>query len=335
MSRIKDLIRKLWEGNLSANESRELDELINHNDADFKQELEKQFYAAIAEEKQEKEVTRKADVFSIRRYSWQVAASLIFALLLIEVFFPPHSSFTDEPRIADGKVTVTAAPAWVHKRNNTAIDMHISLSDGSVVMLSPGSSMRYKKLFEPNKRDVFLTGKAYFAVEKNPAKPFSVHTGEFITTALGTSFEVNTFYAHKLVVRLFTGKVKVYAPAYNDSFDAVFLTPKQQVLINLANRTAIVRSEFKAAERQLVKKEIPLEKSSNIHFENAPLADVFNKLSDVYQIPIEYKPEQIEGLYFTGSVLETDSIKNIITLIANMNGLVATQIDNHFVIQKK
>lgn len=336
MSRIKELIRKLWEGNLSSKESRELDELINHKDADFKKDLEKHFYSAIAEVEQEENISRKAKVISIRRYSWQVAASLIFALLLIELFFPPHNKSVEQQHLIAGTVTATTAPEWIQKTNHTTVDMHIRLYDGSVVMLSPGSSIRYKKQFDADRRDVLLTGKAYFTVVKNPAKPFSVLTGEYATTALGTSFEVNTFDADKLVVRLFTGKVKVYAPAYISSFDAVYLTPGQLVSINMADRSVKVSGENKSLETQIAKAAVtPADKSNDLQFQNASLADVFSKLSVVYQIPVEYNKEQIDGLYFTGAVLPTDSLKNIITLIANMNGLSVIQIDNHFVIQKK
>lgn len=335
MTRIKELIRKLWEGKLTANESMELDDLINHKDGEFREDLEKQFYSALASKEQQQEKSRPAKVYSIRRYSWQVAASLLIGFLLLELLLPNDTVPKEQRLVTAGTVTSKPAPELIHMRNRTAIDMNIRLSDGSEVILSPGSSISYKKLFDSSKRDVSLTGKAYFKVEKNPAKPFSVLTGDFATTALGTEFEVNTFGLHKLVVRLFTGKVKVHAPDYAGSFNAVYLAPGQEVSINVNNRSVDVRGEFKPEVRQLAKKVTPASKTVDLNFENEPLVNVFNKLSVVYNISIEYNMSQIDGLYFTGAVLQTDSINNIITLIANMNGFVALHVDNHFVIQKK
>lgn len=335
MSRIKELIKKLWDGNLTSVESNELNNLINYKDADFRNELEKEFYLATASKEQQLEISRPSKVIYLWRHSWKVAASLIIGTLLVQLFFHQHDKSTEHQLVTSRKASTTPISELVTRVNNTEIDMLINLSDGSQVILSSGSSIQYLKLFDFDKRNVTLTGKAYFKVKKNPAKPFSVLTGIFATTALGTEFEVNTLGDHKLVVKLFTVKVKVYTTDKNISFDAVFLTPRQLVSINTKDRSVNDRSEFKLVEKQLTKAVVPLKKVSNLNFENKTLGQVFDILSTVYNIPIEYNKEQIEGLYFTGSVLQTDSIINIINLIANMNELVVLHNGEHIVIQKK
>lgn len=335
MSRIKDLIKKLWEGNISSAESKELEDLIANNDSEFRNDLEKQFYASISSKEHHQGNSGQSKVVSFLSYSWKVAASLIIGTLFIQLYIQQNNKSSEPHSVNSHEVATMPASELIIRSNRTPKDMQIVLSDGSEVILSPASSIQYKKLFDFDKRNVSLTGKAFFKVQKNAAKPFSVITGGFATTALGTSFEVNTLVFQKLVVRLYTGKVKVYSRDSTSKFHTVYLTPKQLVSINTNDGTIIQKSRFYPAEKPIIKADLPVKKLNNMDFENEPLAKVFNKLSSIYNLPIDYNKEQVEGLYFTGSVLPTDSIINIINLIANMNGLTVEHEGEHFVIKKK
>ncbi len=90
----------------------------------------------------------------------------------------------------------------------------IALSDGSRVFLGASSNMAVS--IGKNSREVeLLAGQAYFDVQKNDAAPFSVVSGSFQTTVLGTAFEVTTgAYARVAVVE---GMVKVQSLATKES----------------------------------------------------------------------------------------------------------------------
>lgn len=65
----------------------------------------------------------------------------------------------------------------------------VALADGSVVTLNTASRIRIE--FEPKERRVVLEkGEAYFAVKKNPARPFVVIAGNQRIVDLGTHFSV-------------------------------------------------------------------------------------------------------------------------------------------------
>ena len=66
----------------------------------------------------------------------------------------------------------------------------LTLEDGSQVTLQPKSKLSYPEHFNADKREVYLTGEAFFEVEKNPQKPFFVYSGKVTTKVLGTSFYV-------------------------------------------------------------------------------------------------------------------------------------------------
>ncbi|HVX01306.1 MAG TPA: FecR domain-containing protein, partial [Candidatus Babeliaceae bacterium] len=63
----------------------------------------------------------------------------------------------------------------------------VVLSDSSVIFLSPGSSIKVQQPFPKNKRDIVLSGEAFFEVAQDPLRPFTVITDNIRTTALGTS----------------------------------------------------------------------------------------------------------------------------------------------------
>jgi transmembrane sensor len=64
----------------------------------------------------------------------------------------------------------------------------VSLADGSFVRLAPNSRLRLPPGGE--KRQVWLDGRAYFAVKSDPAHPFAVHTSAGDAMVLGTRFEL-------------------------------------------------------------------------------------------------------------------------------------------------
>ncbi|MFV8341987.1 FecR family protein [Flavobacterium sp. XS2P39] len=88
----------------------------------------------------------------------------------------------------------------------------VELSDGTIVHLNSGTSLRYPVKFIKNKnRQVFLTGEAFFEVAKDKAHPFTVNTQEMNVEVLGTKFNVSTYKEDSTTdVVLVEGKVGLY-----------------------------------------------------------------------------------------------------------------------------
>jgi ferric-dicitrate binding protein FerR (iron transport regulator) len=104
--------------------------------------------------------------------------------------------------VAAAVVLVAAAGAWMsgarhhppgaQREYATGQDERatIQLSDGSRVVLGPGSRIRYAEPFGDGDRNVYLEGKAYFTVAQRQAAPFVVLTPTSATQVLGTAFVV-------------------------------------------------------------------------------------------------------------------------------------------------
>ena len=70
----------------------------------------------------------------------------------------------------------------------------IKLSDGTIVHLNAGTSLKYPvKFIEGKERKVFLKGEAFFNVAKDAKHPFIVNSDELNVQVLGTQFNVSSY----------------------------------------------------------------------------------------------------------------------------------------------
>lgn len=90
---------------------------------------------------------------------------------------------------------------------------HLTLSDGTQIWLNAGSKLRFPIAFNGSRREVFLTGEAYFEVSRNPHLPFLVNINNNDTRieVLGTRFNVSSYPEDNgFVTTLLEGKVRIF-----------------------------------------------------------------------------------------------------------------------------
>lgn len=189
----------------------------------------------------------------------------------------------------------------------------VQLSDGTVVYLNAGTSLRYPVQFVKNQsRQVYLTGEAYFEVSKDKAHPFTVNTHEVKVEVLGTKFNVNSYTEDiSTDVVLVEGKVSLYKDKKTTE-NQVYLLPgikgsnlrgQQKIMTEAVNTdyyTAWVKgslvfknesftSIIKKLERYynitFINKNKALGKEIfNARFDNEPIEVVLKYFSDSYAI---------------------------------------------------
>ena len=189
----------------------------------------------------------------------------------------------------------------------------VQLSDGTVVHLNAGTSLRYPVQFLKNQsRQVYLTGEAYFEVSKDKAHPFTVNTQEVNVEVLGTKFNVNSYTEDiSTDVVLVEGKVSLYKDK-KTAENQVYLIPgikgsnlrgQQKIMTEAVNTdyyTAWVKgslvfknesftSIIKKLERYynitFINKNKALGKEIfNARFDNEPIEVVLKYFSDSYAI---------------------------------------------------
>lgn len=110
------------------------------------------------------------------------------------------------------------------------------LSDGSKVYLTANSYLRYPSSFEKDKREVTVSGRAYFEVKKSTV-PFIVNTTDMKIEVLGTSFDVESkSTGDDASVILVEGSVKVSAEG-----KTTIIHPDEQMNLSRLSRTMTVK----------------------------------------------------------------------------------------------
>jgi type II secretory pathway component GspD/PulD (secretin) len=102
----------------------------------------------------------------------------------------------------------------------------VQLSDGTIVHLNAGTTLRYPIQFLKNQdRQVYLLGEAYFEVAKDKAHPFKVNTQDIKVEVLGTKFNVDTYTENVSTdIVLVEGKVSLYKDQKTNT-NQVYLKP--------------------------------------------------------------------------------------------------------------
>jgi ferric-dicitrate binding protein FerR (iron transport regulator) len=188
--------------------------------------------------------------------------------------------------------------------NNTAAISEHRLSDGSVVQLQPNSVIEFPHTFDPFRRDVKLTGEAFFDVSKDKNRPFVITTGGVTIKVLGTSFNVKAYNgADQITVAVKTGKVLVTKSEKSSddsegSKEEIILTPNQEVVYNTVNENF---------ERKLVDEPaIILTKPTlfEMKYDGTPVDKIFEVLEENYGIDIVFDEVTMANCTLTTSMAE-------------------------------
>ncbi|SFW20335.1 FecR family protein [Sinomicrobium oceani] len=179
--------------------------------------------------------------------------------------------------------------------------LKVLLPDSSSVWLNRNALLAYN-FDEEGVRKVRLKGEAYFEVARDSLRPFVIESPHLITRVLGTSFNINTGGTGEQV-SVIEGKVAVK----NHKGD--------QVLLRQGDR-----AEYLQTSGRLQKVKV-----HNIHntiawkdeifdFDNIPMGDAMDYLSEAYDVSFEYANESIKKCMITAS-FEKQSLKTILNII--------------------
>lgn len=156
----------------------------------------------------------------------------------------------------------------------------IILPDSSVVFLSPNSVLKVLQPYGKNKRNLELTGEAVFEAKHHASAPFSVISGDIITTALGTAFKVIALPGRQdIKVAISYGKIVVREKTGTADAGSIFLEPGEEVVYNKA--TATLKREVAGMKQFDYKTNI-------LYFKNSGIQEVAEKLQEYYHIKIKY-----------------------------------------------
>jgi transmembrane sensor len=208
------------------------------------------------------------------------------------------------------------------------------LQDGSKITLQPNSAIQYPEKFLADRRDVYLTGEAFFDVARDAQRPFSVYANKLVTQVLGTSFTIRAYEEETdILVAVKTGKVSVFTEAGKKSkslnkdsqSEGAVLTPNQQIIFSKREARMV---------KSLVDDPIVLPegmKSTSFHFADTPIREVFTLLEKAYGVDIVYDEEVMSNCYLNAS-LDSLSFYDKLRLISKGINVRYEILDAHVII---
>lgn len=243
----------------------------------------------------------------IKPLRWIAIAASIALLVAAGGWLLLRNGNTPSKQTAAGS-TERHSPEVVRFNGNSG-SQALFLPDGSKVVLGKGARIAYSLLMDGSKREVKLSGEAFFDVVPNPQQPFYIYTDKMVVKVLGTSFMVKASGKEESVA-VNTGKVSVYLKGQDLEQSAASIVMPRQVCRYEASLRELVTENYEGAFAHVAE----LEKLKLLAFEEAPVADVLRALETHYAIPIKFDPATFKDCYIT-LTLGNESLEEILKVI--------------------
>lgn len=204
-------------------------------------------------------------------------------------------------------VKTTQDPVYYAAHSPKGSVSEMILPDGSVIFLNADSKIKYSIDGENGIREVFLTGEAWFNVEKNKKKLFVVHTPSYDVKVTGTQFNVKAYDSdNEITTTLEEGQVIIHSTDNFRLAEDVVLKPGEQVILNKNSRELAIKT--------VNTKWFTSWKDNKLIFVNMSLEDLVVLLGRKYGVDIEVKNKAILKLHFDGTITN-ESIIEILDII--------------------
>lgn len=221
----------------------------------------------------------------------------------------------------------------VEKQNEGTGGMEVRLEDGTVITLGKNSKLSYPAHFQKQKREVFLSGEAFFDVTKDPSRPFLVYANETVTKVLGTSFEIRAFEnSQDVTVHVRTGRVSVYKQSRIQTDD-----PETTGLVLLPNQKGTFNRDSEMLVKNLVPDPLPIAPitdTKKFRFDDVPATEVFAEIEKIYGVQILCDHELLAKCIISTNI-RNESLYDNLDVICRTIGGSYKEIDAQIVIDSK
>jgi len=267
----------------------------------------------------EKHINRKTRIRQLI-FRWTAVAAVLLISLSAWLWVIPPAGVHQEAGLVKDTTAGLQTEQFDFHINTTGKTITIPLEDGSIVKLSPLSEIRYAKSFPAVSRDIYLKGRALFKIAADRSKPFTVYAGGFGTTALGTVFRISERALGLVKIELLEGRIVIRPDSLlkNRGIIDTYLKPGQQLNFN-RELCSVSIDQIKVSYPSSIKKNVP---KPVFQFNNQPLANVFQTLSDTHCLKFDYAEGLLDNLNFTGAFNENKEtavdFMNTICLLNNL-----------------
>lgn len=204
--------------------------------------------------------------------------------------------------------------AWSEVSTPYGMSSKVTLPDGTQVELNGRSSLKYPPVFYGNKREVELSGEAFFQVKSNPKKPFVVQCRELQVEAVGTAFNVLELESGKVISSLLEGKVNVYRAKNQKQEKLVSLKPGQSLQYDCSTHE-VLHIDHENIDKYLAWRE------NKLIFRGDLLPDLLEQLGRRYHVRFELDQQVDRQHAFTGTFIDKN-LEQILSYIEQTTPIV-------------
>lgn len=177
------------------------------------------------------------------------------------------------------------------------------LSDGTIVWLNAGSTLRYADDYNASDRKVLLEGEGYFEVTRQKGIPFIVETNAYKVVVKGTKFIVSAYKEDGYVATtLFEGAVVL-----DYKGKEIAMSPGESMRLDLKS------GRFTRATTEAVQSRAWAD--NRIEFDQITLKELLARLSRQYNVPIHLLTPGIGEKTYIISLRNRETVDEVLTAI--------------------
>ena len=246
---------------------------------------------------------RARPVFRIWMKAAAVVAGLLIGALVLYYFRKPSYAYISTPYAAIKTV-------W--------------LPDSSEVVLNANSSIRFNTNPTRNKREVWITGEAFFKVRHidnaGKAQPFAVYAGDAVIEVLGTEFNVKSVN-NTTGVLLRQGKVRFSIPA---SHSATIMQPNDYCLFNASQGKISTRVANPVLYTSWMEQKY--------RFEKTPVREICETLKEYFGYDFMIRKPELATMAVSGT-LELQNEQVMLRILSELLNAKVTKEGNQVTIE--
>lgn len=180
----------------------------------------------------------------------------------------------------------------------------VVLSDGTRVWLNSGSILIYPVSFGDSVREVYLTGEAYFKVNKSHV-PFVVKAWDVDVRVMGTSFNISAYCEDDRILTTLVDGMVIVSPQQ----DTANYEMKPGYMLSYEKKTCRITME--ECDTELYTSWI----NGEFKFRDMRLEDIMVKLNRWYNCEFFYQNSDLKDLRFTGAVEKDRPVNYLLEMI--------------------
>ncbi len=187
--------------------------------------------------------------------------------------------------------------------NSGAIDKQLELSDGTIIVLAQGGTLKYSKTFGDKERLIQLSGEAFFDVTKDESKPFVITTSHTKTRVVGTSFRIKE------------GDLNTMIDVKTGIVDFMEVNKPTNKVRLVKGETAKFIEKQKVVLKESLENDKSLSKISHLKYQNEKLVSICNDLNEVFNTNVRLDSKPLGQLSLTAK-FENQNLDSILETIA-------------------